>query len=604
MKSRTALVMGVLVVVLGGGLLALRLADRQATPDASAVAKQLTPVAQPPAPPPTMPERSRSAPARDTDSGVIDGRVINGVTHDGVPNAELTLVGDGGVSTFKTSSDGTFELTPTTAGSFTLASITAPGFLPYTSPVGVSAARVTLSRGRAVHGVTLLLYPAVDYEGLVVDARGAAVADVRVRLLGPPGEPVLESPPEWKTGSDGRFTFQGGDGALLEAERGALRGWARIDRNVVIMKKLTIHLGHAPPRDAAITGSVRDAGGAPLADAVVRATPSEYYSTSPTVVAKTASDGRFTLAGVDRAAYDVSAEAAEHLRQVREQVRGGTHDVELTLDAGRVLAGQVVDKRGAPIPSFTLVVQQHVGLARAHVTSVAVIDPQGRFSVRVPEGDYDLVASAPDHVRTAVEAAAGATDVRIVIDSGAILRGRVISSEDGTPIADVFVGLEAVGRSVNTPPVLPVATTGSDGTFALEGVTSGALAIQVWARGHATKIEELPASAGDRGPITIALPPGAPEPRRNDDLAGIGVELFADGDLLRITRVLPGSGALDAGLSAGDLIVAVDGVPVATLGMAAAIANIRGPAGTTVTLTLRRDGHDAPRSVERRQIRS
>jgi len=423
-------------------------------------------------------------------------------------------------------------------------------------------------------------------------------------LLGAPGEPGLESSPEWKTGSDGRFTFQGGDGAVLEADRGALRGWARIDRDVVIMKQLTIHLGHAPPLDATITGRVRDARGAPLADAVVQATPSEYFSTAPTVVARTASDGRFTLAGVDRAAYDVSAEAAEHLHTLREQVRGGTHDVELTLDPGRLLAGQVVDQRGDPIPSFTLVVQRHVGRARAHVTALAVVDPQGRFSARVPEGDYDLLASAPDHVRTAVEAAAGATDVRIVIDSGVILRGRVISSEDGTPIADAFVGLEAVGRTVNTPSVLPVATTGGDGTFALEGVTSGALAIQVWKRGRAMKIEELPASPGDRAPITIALLPGAPEPRRNDDLIGIGVELFPDGDLLRITRVLPGSGALDAGLRAGDRIVAVDGIPVATLGMAAAIANIRGPAGTTVTLTLRRDGRDARRSVERRQIRS
>jgi membrane-associated protease RseP (regulator of RpoE activity) len=182
----------------------------------------------------------------------------------------------------------------------------------------------------------------------------------------------------------------------------------------------------------------------------------------------------------------------------------------------------------------------------------------------------------------------------------------VISSDDGAPISDAFVGLEQEGRSVNTPPVLPVATTGADGTFALEGVTSGAIAIQVWVRGRPTKVEELPASAGDRPPITIALGPGAPEPPRRDNLSdsGIGVELFADGELLRITRVLPGSGALDAGLSAGDLIVAIDGVPVATLSMPAAIAGIRGPAGTTVTLTLRRDGHDTRRSVERRQMRS
>src|SRR6185295_3595616 len=150
---------------------------------------------------------------------------------------------------------------------------------------------------------TLLLYPAVDYEGTVVDARGAPVGGVTVRVLGVPGEPVLESLPEWKSGADGRFTFQAADGSVLEASRGALRGWAHIDRNVLIMKKLTIRLGHAPPRDATITGRVRDLAGGPIAEAMVRAQPSEYYSTSPTVVATTGADGRFTLAGVDRAQY-------------------------------------------------------------------------------------------------------------------------------------------------------------------------------------------------------------------------------------------------------------------------------------------------------------
>ncbi|HEY0990216.1 MAG TPA: PDZ domain-containing protein, partial [Kofleriaceae bacterium] len=64
------------------------------------------------------------------------------------------------------------------------------------------------------------------------------------------------------------------------------------------------------------------------------------------------------------------------------------------------------------------------------------------------------------------------------------------------------------------------------------------------------------------------------------------------------------SGALDAGLRAGDLIVAVEGVPVATLGAQAAVDHIRGAVGTTVTLTLRRDGHDTRLEVARHPIRS
>jgi len=155
-------------------------------------------------------------------------------------------------------------------------------------------------------------------------------------LLGSPaGEQVLETlAAEWKTGPDGRFTFQAADGAVLEASRGTTRGWAHVDRNVTILKKLTIQLGHAPPRDATITGHVRDTSGAPIADALVRASPSTYYGDVATVFATTGPDGAFTLAGIDRAAYDLSAEAEDHVRGVRANILGGSRNVELTLDAG------------------------------------------------------------------------------------------------------------------------------------------------------------------------------------------------------------------------------------------------------------------------------
>jgi hypothetical protein len=610
MKTRNATVLVVLAAVLGGGLVVLQLATRPPAPGSPAGAQpSARPVARPPAPTPTTPQRARpKVTASDTGGGTIDGRVVHGMTHEGVANAELTLVGDGGVSTFRTSSDGTFELTPAASGSFVLTSITAPGFLPYSSRT-----RVTLSRGQSVHGVTLKLYPAIDYEGTIVDARGAPVPEVRVRVLGPPGEPVLDSPPEWKSGRDGRFTFQAADGAVLEASRGALRGWGHVDRSVLIMKKLTIQLGHAPPRDATIAGRVRDAGGAPVAEALVRATPSEYYTTAPTVVATTGADGRFALAGVERSSYDLSVEAAEYLRLVRNEVRGGSRDVELVLDAGLPLAGQVVDKRGEPVTSFTLVVQQHVDLARAPVATHSLIDPQGRFALRVAKGDYDLIASTPDHKRVAVRAAAGATEVRIVIDSGAMVRGRVIASDDGSPIADAFVGLASASRTLKSPMVQPWTATGGDGSFQLDGVASGAVAIQVRARGYAPKVEELPAvrDGEARGPLTIAMLPGAPAPdfargggNGSGEIVGIGVQIEPATNALRIVQVMPGSGALDAGLSVGDLIVEIDDVPVGTLGVQAAVANIRGPVGTSVTLTLRRAGHDARRSVERRPIRS
>ena len=148
-------------------------------------------------------------------------------------------------------------------------------------------------------------------------------------------------------GEGGVSTFRtSSDGTFVLMPAGT--GWAQVDRNVTILKQLTIELGHAPPRDATITGHVRDTSGAPIANALVRASPSSYVGSVATVFATTGPDGTFTLAGVDRASYDLSAEAEDHARGVRANIPGGSRNVALTLDAGFPLAGQVVDRSGAP----------------------------------------------------------------------------------------------------------------------------------------------------------------------------------------------------------------------------------------------------------------
>jgi hypothetical protein len=614
-KTKTSVGLVVLALLLVGSIAAwwFGRGDRVPPP---AVATKSAPQAKAPAQA-AKPSRARaSVEASDTgsgvetgvDSGVIDGRVLHGLTHEGVPDAELTFLGEGGVSTFRTSSDGTFQLTPAGTGTFVLATITAPGFLPYAPELGHSSVRVTLARGQAVHGITLLLYPAVDHQGLVIDARGAPIAGAHVRLLGSPaGEQVLEGPAaEWRTGRDGRFTFQAADDSVLEASSGNTRGWAHVDRDVAIGKQLTIQLEHAAPRDATITGVVRNTSGAPIAGALVRASPSIYAATVPTVFATSGPDGAFTLAGLDRAAYDLSAEAEDHVRGVRANIRGGSRNVELTLDAGLPLAGQVVDRSGAPVPVFTLLVRRRARAARPLVATRSLIDPQGRFSVRVPPGDYDLLASAPGSARgTPAKAAAGMTDVRIVLGRGATLRGKVISSDDHAPIGNAFIACETQGGGASALPADAGTVTRPDGTFELTGISAGPLAIRIRAVGYHAKIEAGTASDGAAlGPITIELTRIGGDEASATELVGIGIGLFPDGDALRVIRVVPGSGAFDAGIGFDDRVIAVDGVPVAPLGLEGTIARIRGIAGTTVTLTLWRDGQDIQLIVERRMLRA
>ena len=88
--------------------------------------------------------------------------------------------------------------------------------------------------------------------------------------------------------------------------------------------------------------------------------------------------------------------------------------------------------------------------------------------------------------------------------------------------------------------------------------------------------------------MDVVLNPVDPGDSPRLELAGIGAKLEAIGDAMQIAAVFAPSGAAEAGLKAGDLILAVDGVPVTALGYDGALQIIRGPENSEVLLRVRR----------------
>lgn len=70
---------------------------------------------------------------------------------------------------------------------------------------------------------------------------------------------------------------------------------------------------------------------------------------------------------------------------------------------------------------------------------------------------------------------------------------------------------------------------------------------------------------------------------------GVGIEVTADGSVVKIVSAIQGSPADRAGLRAGDEIVAIDGKGVGS-DVNGAIEHMRGVSGSTVTLTIHRAG--------------
>lgn len=74
----------------------------------------------------------------------------------------------------------------------------------------------------------------------------------------------------------------------------------------------------------------------------------------------------------------------------------------------------------------------------------------------------------------------------------------------------------------------------------------------------------------------------------NGTFGGIGVILNHQDKSIVIMKAIKGSPGMEAGLRRGDLIVKINGHPTADMTSDEAVAAIRGPAGTSVTLTISR----------------
>jgi carboxyl-terminal processing protease len=86
------------------------------------------------------------------------------------------------------------------------------------------------------------------------------------------------------------------------------------------------------------------------------------------------------------------------------------------------------------------------------------------------------------------------------------------------------------------------------------------------------------------------------------EFEGVGMTVEQDPKGLRVISVYKDTPAARGGLKPGDLIVAVDGKPLAGKSSTEATTQIKGPAGTTVHLTLRSGGHERQVALKRQKV--
>lgn len=552
--------------------------------------------------------------------GVLSGSVRAWASGRGVEDAELTFVHGGRSRTVTSRAGGAFELIAEAEGEHVLALATAEGFLPFAPEWGNSPIRFHARPGVRVEGVIIHLVDALRTTVEVVDGEGAPVAGATVRVLGAVrGEHALAPLREdWETGADGTVALIAPDEAILEAthpDHG--RGRARVDTSVQASHRARIALRREPPPseagDRTIAGRVVDAAGAPVEGALVVARFDGARDLHPERGAVSGGDGAFAVEGLDEGPYSLTATAEGHARGLASAA-AGARDVTIALaPEGRVRV-RVLDLEGAPVAAATIVVERAVGdIEWESLGAVSGYDVEGTFEVAgLPVGPCRVVAVAPGFAPSEPVAARAAPDPREValrVTRGGTILGRVVSAGDGAPLEGARVTLEGrLGGGASAVPVSTSALTDADGRFELGGAPPGVGSVVAWAADHHGRVRSGIAIAErvrvDVGTLDLTPVEEGEEPRI--ELAGVGAVLRADGDVLRIERVVEGGGAAEAGLVPGDAILAIDGAPVGGLGFGGSIERIRGPEGTAVRLEVRREGAAASETIAvmRRRIRA
>jgi len=82
------------------------------------------------------------------------------------------------------------------------------------------------------------------------------------------------------------------------------------------------------------------------------------------------------------------------------------------------------------------------------------------------------------------------------------------------------------------------------------------------------------------------------EQQMTNEFTGIGIEISRQSGQLTVASLLPDTPAYNSDLDVGDVIEKVDGMPTKDVPLSCAVSRIKGPAGTKVVLTIRRNSQE------------
>jgi Carboxypeptidase regulatory-like domain/PDZ domain len=308
-----------------------------------------------------------------------------------------------------------------------------------------------------------------------------------------------------------------------------------------------------------IAGRVIDATGRPAPDVVVIASPQRALRSSAT----TDANGGFEIRDLATGQYDLRTNALGGNGK-NQTVEAGRTDIVIQLGEAGGIEG-TLDRFATPPLVWAFTVD---GWFTATVTGKT-------FRVRdVPAGDYEIRATSSDAQGSAkVTVAAGRTANVSVQGTGLGSIAGTVLGPNGRGLPDLFCTESGNYQDQRTD---------ANGELRFDHMPAGAVTITCWGPAIMAQANTT-VSANDVAHVTLMAKPIEPEPRGK---SGLVLENQI-GNVAVIKSVAVGGPGERAGIAVDDIVLQVDGRPIA--GAYDASDSIEGhPSGTVVKLTLER----------------
>lgn len=565
--TRGALAAGVLLLVLAGWARW----PREPAPNVPSTDPQPPTVApgSPGAPPTSAAPVEPAAAPTGIEPVTVEGHFIEATSWLPVTTTATLVSADGARRSVTSSADGSFStrLEPgawrvaSADGDFSAASEKAELFVP---PSGT------------LRGVRVRFDRLEWIDGLVLDTDRVPLADARV-------DDVI-------TDAAGRFRVRSlrEPGRLIVSHRCCKPGHSWTEKGGLLVLKL--RRWSVPPLGQ-VRGTLVDPQGQPCRGFVE---VEDVPTGSKPVLFPTARDGTFTLPVFESGTRAYALSAGE--RVAIEPITVG-QPVRLVMPCrttpdDAVLSGRVVDETGAAWSSCS------IGAGRR---PEGVSDSDGRFAVRV--------ARRAGTWRVFCLGTVGSTEISANLSEGDVAVGDVVLPRAPHPLTGT-IRVRATGAPIADANVMIFAGLGmsraamSDSTGAFTvNVAKFPLKMLISADGYVPLELQVEAS-----PVAIELTPlSTTDGGVRQEYEGVGLGLASrsndGGNGLRVTLVAAGGPAEEAGVRVSDELLAVDDVPVTDFGRPRELhERIKGPSGTWVKLSLRREGRVFDVRVQRRRI--